>query len=110
MKIPESSRLEFLEKISANDFHLSDAEDNTSSPLNSRFSFVENTIGNLPKVQRPKFLGSDGLLCFISICKFGSFKKSFAAITSLSDFTLDSKGLFCWYKQIAQAAENHGEE
>ena len=29
-KIPESSRLEFLEKFSANNFALSDAEDNTS--------------------------------------------------------------------------------
>ena len=33
-EIPDSSRLEFLEKFSANDFALSDAEDNTSSPLN----------------------------------------------------------------------------
>ena len=33
-KIPESSRLEFLEKFLANNFALSDAEDNTSGPLN----------------------------------------------------------------------------
>ena len=33
-EIPESSRLEFLEKFSANNFGLSDAEDNTSGPLN----------------------------------------------------------------------------
>ena len=32
--IPESSRLEFLEKFSANNFALSDAEGNTSGPLN----------------------------------------------------------------------------
>ena len=32
--IPESSRLEFLEKLLANNFALSDAEDNTSGPLN----------------------------------------------------------------------------
>ena len=32
--IPESSRLEFLEKFIANNFALSDAESNTSSPLN----------------------------------------------------------------------------
>ena len=31
---PESSRLEFLEKFLANNFALSDVEDNTSSPLN----------------------------------------------------------------------------
>ena len=32
-EIPESSRLEFLEKFSANDF-VSDAKDSTSGPLN----------------------------------------------------------------------------
>ena len=32
-EIPESSRLEFLEKFLANNFALSDAEDNTSIPL-----------------------------------------------------------------------------
>ena len=33
---------------------------------------------------RAKFLGSNGLLCFISICTFGSFNNPFATITSLS--------------------------
>ena len=33
-EIPESLRLEFLEKFSASNFALSDAEDNTSGPLN----------------------------------------------------------------------------
>ena len=33
-EIPESSGLEFLEKFSANNFALSDAEDKTSGPLN----------------------------------------------------------------------------
>ena len=35
-KIPESSRLEFLEKFSTNNFALPDAEDITSEPLNRR--------------------------------------------------------------------------
>ena len=33
-EIPESSRFEFLEKFLANNFALSDVEDNTSGPLN----------------------------------------------------------------------------
>ena len=33
-EIPESSRLEFLERFSASNFALSDAEDNTSGLLN----------------------------------------------------------------------------
>ena len=34
-EIPESSRLEFLEKYSANNFALSDGKNNTSGPLNT---------------------------------------------------------------------------
>ena len=35
------------------------------------------------KYREPSFLGSNGLFCFISICKFGSFKNPFTIITSL---------------------------
>ena len=41
-EIPESSRLEFLEKFSANNFALSDTEDNTSRLLN------RGSIADLP--------------------------------------------------------------
>ena len=44
-EIPESSRLEFLEKFSANNFALSDAEDNTSRSLN------RGGIANLPSLR-----------------------------------------------------------
>ena len=50
----------------------------------SRLTFVDNTINNSPKIQS-YFLGSDRPFCFISICKFGSFKKSFAMIASLPE-------------------------
>ena len=60
-EIPESSRLGFLEKFLANNFALSDAEDNTCTSLNR--GGVANiplySISNLPKVPRTKFLGSD---------------------------------------------------
>ena len=95
---PESSRLEFKEKFSANNFALSDAEGNTSGPLNrggiADLNFVENTISNPPEVTRAKFLGSNGLFCFISICKFGSFKNPFAMITGLSELYLKSLKIF----------------
>ena len=64
----------------------------------SRFTFAENTITNLPKVVKAKFLGSDGL-CFSTICKFGNFKNPFATITSLSVLYLSFRRLFCWYKR-----------
>ena len=39
----------------------------------------------MPKVLRAKFHGSDGLFCFINICKLGSFENPFVIITSLSE-------------------------
>ena len=79
-EIPESSRLEFLEKLSANNFALSDAEYNTSGPLHrgsvADLPFVENTIGNSPKVPRAKFMGSYGLY-FISIMQVWQLQKPF---------------------------------
>ena len=74
-EIPESSRLKFVEKFLANNFALSDSEDNTSEPLNRRnigdlplrFT-VENTINNSRKIPR-------------ALCKFCTFKKTFETIT-----------------------------
>ena len=61
-EIPELSWLDFL-KFSANNF-----------ARYSRYAFVENNIGDLPKVPRAKILESDRFFRFISKCKFGSFK------------------------------------
>ena len=51
-EIPESLILEFLETFSGSNLALSGAQDNTPGPLNrrsySRFTFVENSISNLP--------------------------------------------------------------
>ena len=45
-EITESSRLEFLQKFSANNFVLSHAEDNTTGPLN------RGGIANLPILKK----------------------------------------------------------
>ena len=88
-EIPELSRLEFQEKFLAKNFALSDAEDNNSSPLNRRgiadLPLLRTLLAICQKVLRTKFLGSDGLFYFSSMCKFGSFKNLFAMITSLSE-------------------------
>ena len=62
-EIPESSRLEFLEKFLANNFALPAAEDNTYGLLNRG--------------------GKRWSLFFSSTCKFGIFKNPFATIASL---------------------------
>ena len=58
-EIPESSRLEFLEKFLANNFALSDAEGNTSGPLNSEgiadLPLLRTLLAIHQKSQVPKF-------------------------------------------------------
>ena len=81
-----------------------------------RFTFVENTVSNLQKVPRTKFLRSDGFFCFSSICKFGNFKDPFPIITSLSELyfrfrrfilLVRTKKWFLWTMATAQVAENY---
>ena len=87
-EIPESSRLEFLGKFLANNFALSDAEDNTSDPLNRGgmvdLPLLRTLLAFRQKSQEPSFWEVMDF-CFSSICKFGSFKNPFGMITSLSE-------------------------
>ena len=68
-EIPESSRLEFLEKCSTNSFDLSVAEDNTCRSLN------RGGIADLPLLRT--------LLASLESQASGCFKNPLAAITSL---------------------------
>ena len=58
-EIPESSRLEFLEKFLANNFAISDAEDNTSDPLNRGgmvdLPLLRTLLAFCQKSQEPSF-------------------------------------------------------
>ena len=88
-KIHQSSILELLEKFSANKFCLSDAENNTSGLLNgggiADLPLLRTLFTICQKFQEPNFwavLDS----CFIRIHTFDSFKNSFAATSSLSEF------------------------
>ena len=91
-KIPESSRLEFLEKFFfSKQFCWRQHPQAIEQRSCSRFTFVENTISNSPKIPKAQFLGSHGFFCFISICKFDSFKNPSATITSLSELSFRFK-------------------
>ena len=88
-EIPESySRLEFLEKFSANNYALSDAEGNTSGPLNREsiadLSLLRTLLAIHQKSREPSFRKVMDSF-FMSMCKFSSSKKPFATITSLSE-------------------------
>ena len=82
-EIPESSRFEFLKKFLANNFALSDADDNTSGPLNrggiADLPLLRTLLAIRQKSREPSFWEVS------SICKFGRFKNPFATITSLSE-------------------------
>ena len=58
-EIPESSGFEFLEKLLANNFALSDAEDNTSGPLNrggiADLPLLRTLLAICQKSQEPSF-------------------------------------------------------
>ena len=88
-EIPESWRLQFLEKFSGSNFALPDAEGNTSRLLNrggmADLALLRTLLAIHQKSQEPCVWGSDGIFCFISIYKFGSIKNPFTMITSLSE-------------------------
>ena len=73
-EIPESSRLEFLEKFSANSLALSDAEDKTSRPLNrggiADLPLLRTLMAICEKLQQPSFwevMDSFVLLAYASL-------------------------------------------
>ena len=83
-KIRKSSRLEFLQKFLANNFPLSDAEENTSRSLNTEgttdLPLLRTLWAICQKSQEPSF--------WEVIDSFGSFKNPFATDASLSDIYL----------------------
>ena len=102
-EIPESSRLEFKEKFSANNFALSDAEDNTSGLLN------RGGIANLPllrtllaihqKSQEPSFwevIDSFVLLAYASLAASRTLLQRLLACLNV---TLESEDFSLWYKR-----------
>ena len=95
-EIPALTRFEVRNKISANNFSLSDLKDNTSETRhswqgildkNSWIDIVKNTISNSPKFGKTMSLGSDWFFCFISTSKF---KNPFVTNTSLPNFVLEA--------------------
>ena len=89
--IPEWSRLEFFEKVSTKSFALSDVEDNTSGSLNSGGIADLLLLRTLLTIRQKSWEASFWEVmdsCFISICRFGSFKNPFARITGLFELYL----------------------
>ena len=93
--IPGSSRLQLPDKLLANNFALADADNNNYKPLN-RGGIVDlpllRTLLAIPKSpKRATILKSDGIFCFCSIYKFGSFKNPSVMTTSLPELYFRSR-------------------
>ena len=99
-EIPKLSRLEFLEKVPANKFALSEAEDSTSGSLNRR------GIANLPLLRTLlaihqksgessfwEVMDSFVLIVYASLAASRTLLQRLLACLNL---TLNSEDLFCW--------------
>ena len=93
-EIPESSRFEFFEKFLANNFALSDAEDNTSGPLGgiADLPLLRTLLAIRQKSQEPGF---QVLVAYASLAASRTLLQQFLACLN---FALGSEDLFCWYK------------
>ena len=100
-EIPESSRLEFLEKILANNFVLSDGEDNTTWLLKREvltdLTLLRIVLAIHQKFWRPSFL-REVIDLFVSLA-YASSRTLLQRLLAYLKFPLESEDLFCWCKQ-----------
>ena len=108
-EIPKLSTLEFLEKFSANNFALSDAEDNTSGALN------RGVIGDLPllrtllavrqKPREPSFWEVTGSFVLLAYASLTASKTLLQRLLACLNFIVDSEDLSFWHKRKSDFCE-----
>ena len=100
--IPESSRFEFLEKFLANNFALSDAEDNTSGPLNrggiADLPLLRTLLAIRQNSQEPSFWEVMDTFVLVAYASLAASRTLLQQLLACLNFTLDSEDLFYWYK------------
>ena len=111
-KISESSKLEFIEKYSANNFALSDAKDNTSLSLNAEgiadLSLSRTLLAIRHKSRERSFWQVMDSFVLLAYCKFGSFNNLFATITSLVELYLTIRRFFSFLHMKKVISMNYG--
>ena len=102
-EIPESSRLEFLEKFLANNFALSDAEDNTSGPLNrggiADLPLLRTLLAIRQKSREPSFWEVMDSFVLLAYASLAASRTLLQQLLACLNFTLELEDLFFWYKQ-----------
>ena len=97
--IPVSSRLEFLEKFLANNFALSEAEDNTSGPLNrggiADLPLLRTLLAIRQKSREPSFCEVMDSFVLVAYASLAASRTLLQQLLACLNFTLDSDDLFC---------------
>ena len=102
-EMPESLRLEFIEKFSGNNFALSDVQDNTSGPLRREGTEDSPSLRTLLAIRQTsggpslwEVMDSFALLAYASLAASRTFLQQ---LLPCLNFNLDAEDLFCWHKQ-----------
>ena len=102
-EIPESSRFQFLEKFLANNFALSDAEVNTSGPLNrggiADLPLLRTLLAIHQKSSEPSFWEVMDSFALVAYASLAASRTLLQRLLACLNFALDSEDLFCWYKR-----------
>ena len=100
---PESSRLELKEKFSANNFALSDAEDNTSGPLNrggiADLPLLRTLLAICQKSREPSFWEVMDSFVSLAYASSAASRTLLQRLLACLKFTLESEDFSLWYKQ-----------
>ena len=94
-EIPESSRLEFLEKFSAHNFALSNAEDNTSGPLNrgrlADLPLLKTLLTIRQKSRKPSFWEVMDSFVLLAYARLAASRTLLQQLPACLNFTLKSR-------------------
>ena len=94
-EIPESSRLEFLEKFSANNFALSDAKDKTYRLLNrggiADLPLLRTLLALRQKSREPSFLEVMDSFVFLAYGSLAASRTLLQRLLACLNFTLESE-------------------
>ena len=122
-EIPQSSTLEFPQKVLANNFAFSDAEDNTLGLLNrggiADLPLLRTLFITLQKFQKPIFWEVIDAFVLLAYASLAAWRTLSQWLKAWLNFNLDLEDFLCWCKQkkgfpwamvAAHAAENRGDE
>ena len=102
-EIPKSSRLVFFEKFSANNFALSDTEDNTSSPLNggsiADLPLLRTLLAICQKSREPRFWVVMDSFVLLAYASLAASRTLLQRLLACLNFTLESEDLSFWDKR-----------